>query len=213
VRWLGRCLLGLLALWSAAVLAPGDGAGHRAGIVAVLLLCAYAGFVLVTLQLLRHRRRPKPDATTWFWRASMLSFLLCGALWLLQRSGDHPQWPLTLGVLFIVGFAWSAINGMLYKIVPFLVWYHLQQVAAPGRRAPSVKDVVNERSATRQFGVHALALLLLAGATLWPPALTQAAALALAASAGWLWLNLLQATRLYLRVKRDIAAPVRANPD
>jgi hypothetical protein len=128
-------------------------------------------------------------------------------LWLLPGSGNDPRLPLTLGTLFIIGFAWSAINGMLYKIVPFLVWYHLQHSAAPGRRGPSIKEVLADRLALRQFVAHVAALLLLTGATLWPP-LVHLAALALALSAGWLWLNLLRATRLYLRVKRQIESPL-----
>lgn len=207
-RWLGPVLLGLLLLWSAAVLRFRDSGHWSAGTVALLLLIGYLGFTLTTLHLLGQRKRPKPDGTTWFWRASMGSLLLCAALWLLRRGDGDPQLPLTLGVLFIVGFAWSAINGMLYKIVPFLVWYHLQHTVAPDRRAPSVKEVLPDRIALRQFVAHLAALLLLAGATLWPQALTQPAALALALSAGWLWLNLLQATRLYLRIKRSAASPL-----
>jgi hypothetical protein len=30
-----------------------------------------------------------------------------------------------LAVVFGLGFAYSIINGMLYKIVPFLTWFHL----------------------------------------------------------------------------------------
>lgn len=206
-RWLGPLLLGLLVLWSGAVLLSRDSAHWSASAVALLLLLGYLGFTLTTLHLLGQRKRPQPDATTWFWRASMASLLLCTALWLLHSNGNDPRLSLTLGILFIVGFAWSAINGMLYKIVPFLVWYHLQHSAAPGRRGPSVKEVLADRLALRQFVAHVAALLLLTGATLWPP-LVHPAALALALSAGWLWLNLLQATRLYLRVKRQIESPL-----
>ena len=45
------------------------------------------------------------------------------------------SYGMLLGVLMIVGFAMSVINGMLYKIVPFLVWFHLQS-----RRGPSGAD-------------------------------------------------------------------------
>ena len=31
-----------------------------------------------------------------------------------------------LGILLIVGLAGGLINSVLYKIVPFLVWFHLQ---------------------------------------------------------------------------------------
>lgn len=207
-RWLAGSLFGLLLLWSATALAFRDGAHWSATTVGGLLLAGYVAFALITLHLLRRRKRPKPDATTWFWRAAMGSLLVCAGIWLLQRTGDYPRLPLTLGVLFIVGFAYSAVNGMLYKIVPFLVWYHLQDTLGRGRRGPCVKDVLPDSIAVKQFIAHLAALLLLTGATLWPGPLTRPAALALALSSSWLWLNLLQATRLYLRVKRSADSPL-----
>jgi hypothetical protein len=201
-RWLAASLLGLLLLWSIAAIVF-QRSHWSTTILAALVLSGYLVFALTTLHLLWHRKRPKPDATTWFWRASMGSLLASGAIWLLQQSGNYPQLSLTLGMLFIVGFGYSVINGMLYKIVPFLVWYHLQHSMRKGQRAPSVRDVIPDSIAVRQFAAHLIALLLLVGATLWPAGLTHAAALALAVSSGWLWLNLFQATRLYLRVKRN----------
>jgi len=41
----------------------------------------------------------------------------------------HPlpdAWLLLAGLLFLIGFAVSVVTGMLYKIVPFLAWFHLQ---------------------------------------------------------------------------------------
>lgn len=201
-RWLAASVLGSLLLWSAAAIAF-QRSHWSTTILAALVLSGYLIFAVTTLYLLWHRKRPKPDATTWFWRASMASLLACGPIWLLQQSGNYPQLSLTLGMLFIVGFGYSVINGMLYKIVPFLVWYHLQHSMRKGQRAPSVRDVIPDSIAVRQFTAHAIALLLLTGATLLPAVLTHAAALALACSAGWLWFNLFQATRLYLRVKRN----------
>jgi len=68
--------------------------------------------------------------------------------------------------------------------------------------------VLPDSIAVKQFIAHLAHLLLLTGATLWPGPLTRPAALALALSSGWLWLNLLQATRLYLRVKRSADSPL-----
>lgn len=205
-RWLPRALFLLLIVWSTTLIA-GLGGVWLNIIAAALILTAYGTFALVTLHLLWHRKRPYAEATTHFWRIAMISLLACGPLWIAQLFNPDIDLSLTLGVLFIIGFAYSAINGMLYKIVPFLVWYHLQHTPAAERRAvPKVKNVIPAR-AQKQFWAHLAALLLLVAATLWPPIFTRAAALALGLSSCWLWINLLIAAHLYRRVKRQTALP------
>ena len=44
------------------------------------------------------------------------------------------------GLLHRVGFPHSLINGMLYKIVPFPVWFHLQGLSV--RAVSSMKEVL-----------------------------------------------------------------------
>src|SRR5690606_40826473 len=119
------------------------------------------------------------------WRMSMVSLAACGPVWLMQVSGLGDL-TVTLGVLFIVGFAWSAINGMMYKIIPFLLWYHLQKdLDIALRVVPKVKQIIPDSTAAKQFWPQLLALLLLLAASLQPGLFTDAAALALAVSALW----------------------------
>lgn len=157
------------------------------------LLLAYAVFAGVTLVLLTRRKRPEPDAMTMFWRLAMASLAACPLVWLLPDAGGGK--PLALGVLAIAGFLYSAINGMLYKIVPFLVWHHLQDRAAPGQRPPGVKQIVPDLRARAQFHMQAAALLLLLAACWFPGTLARPAGVALAASALWLGWNLAGALR------------------
>jgi hypothetical protein len=167
-----------------------------------LLVLAWSVFSIVTVHLLRQRKRPKPDATTFFWRTSLASVMCAALLWLaatvVPSIEQHPAYPLAIGALMIVGFGYSVINGMLYKIVPFLVWYHLQNTLAErGMKAPNVKQILPDKDAERQFELHLLALVLLVAATLYPDWLSHAAALAFIASSAWLWVNLLKAGRTY----------------
>jgi hypothetical protein len=46
----------------------------------------------------------------------------------LADAGERPEWPLLCGVLALFGGFMSVMIGMLYKIVPFLVWSHLQNL-------------------------------------------------------------------------------------
>lgn len=202
-RWLAITLFILLALWSAAAVIFQGRAHWVRETLGALIMIGFSAFAVVTLYLLWKRKRPKPDATTLFWRSAMASLIGCAAIWLTQQAIEGRSLSITLGVMFIIGFGYATVNGMLYKIVPFLVWYHLQSTKAAERRAvPSVKDILPDSVAVKQFWSYLAALLLTIGATLWPAPLTAVAAIALGISSGWLWLNLFRATRVYMRIMR-----------
>lgn len=201
--WLAAGLFIALCCWSLARFAPFSSIEVQFGSAAISILVAmgYTIFGVTTLILLARRKRPKPDATTWFWRLSMVSLILCAGLWSWHTTSDIDI-TLPFGVLMIVGVAMSAANGMLYKIVSFLIWFHLSEMnERGGPRVPNVNNIISEQFATRQCIVHFVALLLLLAASQWPGYLTRIAGLALTLSAFWLWWNLFQATRLYQNFK------------
>ena len=202
-RWLAALLFALLVLWSSIeVLVPAPPSWPTA-LVSSLIAITMMIFAATTLYLLWRRKRPHADAPTLFWRTAMISLLACTGLWIASPAIVPATHPLTLGALFIIGFGYSAVNGMLYKIVPFLVWYHAQnEVAIGSRTVPSVKNILPDTIATKQFWCHLAALLLLVGATLWPVLLTRVAAGALCLSSGWLAFNLFHAAQVYWRIKR-----------
>lgn len=198
-RWLPGTLFALLLLHAASPWLPWTaGRVSDAGLAGGILL-----FALATLRLQARRRRKLPDVTLDYWRLGMASLIACVAVWLAGTLS--PAWaasdryPVLLGVLFIGGFAVSVVSGMLYKIVPFLAWFHLQaQLQAPAGSIPTMKEMIAERWMRRQFRLHLAACALLVAALAWP-ALARAAAATLALSALLLWLNLLAATRRFVR--------------
>jgi hypothetical protein len=194
-RVLGVTIFLLLVLWSVGASALRARLAWIDTLAAALLLAAYAVFALATLRLLARRKRPQADAMTLFWRLAMASMLACALLWALPARLAGDGRTLALGVLMLVGFLYSTINGMLYKIVPFLVWRALQEGAAEGQRAPAIKTLIADPVAQRQFWLHAAALALLLAACWWPTQLARPAAGAMFASAGWLLANLALALR------------------
>lgn len=199
-RWLSWTIVLALLAFSVSLGAFTGLRGWLQPASALVLGLAFLAFGVTTLRLLQKRKRP-PDTTTRFWRTSMASLLAAALLGLAGQWPDlaQAQWlPLMAGVLFIVGFACSVVNGMLYKIVPFLAWYHLQnRLAGQGRKAPNVRQIITEEMAGRQFYAHLAALALMTAAPLWPHLLARPAALAFGVSAGWLAYNLAQAARIY----------------
>lgn len=185
-RWLAPVLFGLLVCLSFV-------SADAAYALEILAALAFVVFALTTLHLHRRRRRRQIDITLLFWRVSMTS--LIGAVVLLAAAHGLPdngqaKLELAAGMLMIVGFALGAINGMLYKIVPFLGWFHLQ--ARMSGKVMNMKELLPEIWARRQFRLYLASFLTLLAAVLWPP-LVYPAAILFGASALALWHNLLRA--------------------
>lgn len=160
----------------------------------------FGAFALVTLDRQRRRSRPRLDVTLWHWRAAMASLLAALAAWLLQAPG-----PL-IGVLLLVGVGVGLPSGMLFKIVPFLCWFHLQaRQVESGRfdvRVPLMHKLLADRPTRWHFRLHLLALALLIASVLWP-VMAPAAGVALATAALWLFVLLATAaTRFALAAKK-----------
>jgi hypothetical protein len=212
-RYLAPAILAVLALWSAALWADDGGWGAIAVAGAVAMAAAYALFAVVTLALQRRRRRRLPDVTLDFWRAGMASLIGASLAWGVRVAWPGPLFgpgpesmDILIGVLAIFGFAGSVISGMLYKIMPFLAWFHLQSMCGPGERAPNMKKILPDARQRLQFRSQILALALLCAAALWPGTFVYPAALALAATAGLLELNML----IVVRAFRDNLQNMRA---
>ncbi|HEX8613550.1 MAG TPA: permease [Telluria sp.] len=192
---LGVTIFLLLVLWTVGATALRARLAWIDTLASALLLGAYAVFALATLRLLARRKRPQADAMTLFWRLAMGSMLACAALWAVPAQMAGEGRTLAMGMLMLVGFLYSTINGMLYKIVPFLVWRELQERAPEGQRAPAIKMLITDQSAQRQFWLHAAALAVLLAACWWPAQLARPAAGALFLSAVALLVNLSMALR------------------
>lgn len=211
-RWLAPAIFALLIAYMANTIAPASLRLEIDLAIGAAMLAAYTAFALVTFQLLWTRKRPKADATTHFWRTAMLCLAACGPVWLAHAAGVADL-CITLGMLFIVGFGWSTVNGMLYKIIPFLLWYHVQKDLAVALRAvPKVKDIIPDAVAAKQYWAHLAAVLLLLSASLRPASFSQAAGLMLAVSAAWLFVNMVNALRLYRRARKQIALALAQSP-
>lgn len=200
--------LASVAVWFDRTLALGASVS-----LAALPFAAYGVFAVVTLALLHGRKRSSPDTTTLYWRTSMVSVLGAPLAWTAARVTGHPSLDVALGVLVLVGAIQSAISGMLYKIVPFLLWYHLQATLdTRSPIVPKVKAMLPDERARAQYWAHVCALLLLLGASALPNTLARPAALAFGISSAWLGVNIVRALRLYLSVKRRLTSVGAGGP-
>ena len=205
-RWFGPLLLLLLLAWSSRLLLEDPRWSLAIALSLLALLSAYAG---MTLWLQYTRRRKVHDATSVGFRIanlSVLAFAISGAGFLLYPElAADPRFAVWLGVLAFAGVFVSAITGMMYKIVPFLNWLHLQRLGAPLSAVPNMNKMIPVEAMTGQLRLHVLAVSLLLAAV-WLPGLTRLAGAALAVSFAWMGWNLAGAVRRYQSFKDQIRA-------
>ena len=206
-RWLPRALLLILAIWSLQLMDGAFQQWQRWVLLAGLILAA--AFAVSTLILQFRRRRKVPDPTLVFFRGAMLALLAIPLSALVFEAmpelGSHPRGAVWLGVLALPGVFVSAISGMLYKIMPFLNWLHLQRLCGLTMLPPNMKRMIPESLMFGQMRLHFAALAVLLASVPWPE-LTRPAGLLFAASCAWLGGNLVIGVRSYLIFRDQIRA-------
>lgn len=209
--WFPVLISALLLLWSVALVADqpwlirlSEGGLALAGL-------AFAG---LTGRLQGQRRRARADATYRYWQLGLggsllaLLMLLTAALWpaVVELAG----WSLIFGILLIAGGFMPFIIGMLYKIVPFLAWMHLQNQGQARIPAPHMNRILADVDMQKQLRVYLAALILLLAAVFFPDWLARPAGLLLALAGGGLGYNLGAAFRRYRRHGAEIASKLAA---
>lgn len=209
--WFPVAMLGLLLLWSAAVLADWSWLVRISQFVAAGAGIAFSG---LTLRLQAKRRRARPDTTYRYWQlglsASIVALLLLASAALWPSAAEIEGWTLLFGVLLVAGGFLPFIVGMLYKIVPFLAWLHLQECGKAKVPAPAMNKLLPDVDTRRQMLAYATALLLMLAAVPFAGWLARLAGLAFAVANGWLWWNLASAIRRYRQAEIDIARKLAA---
>ncbi len=124
-------------------------------------------FSITTLILQHQRKRRIPDATLTFFRIGMISLLGVALLSLASQTDSHVETvKIMVALLFILGFAMSLILGMLYKIVPFLIWFHLFR-GGSFHTVPNMKEIIPEPWIWRHLRLHVCTLLVALLAPYW----------------------------------------------
>ncbi len=168
-------------------------------LVSATLAAGVFWFGAVTLQLQHRRKRKLNDPALMFWRSGLFLLLaaaMLGAGFPLLPPEYRDTASFVLGILTLPGFILALINGMLYKIVPFLAWFHLQ-ANFPGKGiVPNVRQMLPETMTRGQMRLYlaALTTLLLAVGL---PHLARPAGILWALNAFWLAWNLLRVARIY----------------
>lgn len=105
---------------------------------------------------LNARRRKISDITVWYWRSATIFMTLGTFAWAINDFFDE-KYIVIVSILIGGGFILSIMSGMLYKIVPFLVWFHLN--AKGYMSIPTMNDMISKKLAKAQFFLFILSLI------------------------------------------------------
>lgn len=140
-------------------------------IISILFLSlALLAFILASFKLIHQRKKQMPDISLWFWVAGLASLCISIVLYLLMIANILNA-DILLGIIFLYGSVISIITGMLIKIIPFLVWFHLhRELSSHGKLSdiPLMTDIINFRNSRRLFFLFTLSLLSLCLGTWFP---------------------------------------------
>jgi len=171
--------------------------------IAILVLTTFfTAFSTTIILKLNKRRRPISDITVWYWRVAGVS-LFFGMFVIMANGWVDADLDVYAAALIGGGFLLSILTGMLYKIVPFLVWFHLN---AKGHfEIPTMREMLDKKMANTQFVFHILALIfLMIGAS--EPLALKASGVFFILSGLLIFLNLMKSVSVYNKMK-DVEVP------
>ena len=146
---------------------------------------------ILTLIRLKQKKRALTDATILFWTLGQSVFLLFTAVIFANFFISIPT--ITLATLFSY-FALSIVFAMSYKIVPFLVWFHLN--AQGYFDAPMMHEVTPPSYAKRNLYIFVASFIAFI-ASIFVPFMWQIASILLTISFFMLFLNIYNAIHKY----------------
>ena len=167
----------------------------------VLALVLSASTVLLAI---RKRKRSIRDANLYFLWTGMGSLWCAALVWI--SAGD----TMLVGILILVGVCMSVPIGIIYKVIPFLCWFHLQsQQIKQGDfsyRSPSMKEFIPEWAMRGHYALHLIAFGGLLIAVGYPTYFARLSGLLFTLSSIFFFINLLKAFTMYRKEQRQLSA-------
>ena len=154
-------------------------------------------FSLMLINLTGKRKRKITDTTLRSWKTALVLLLLSLPFLIFIPIIDHETIIFVFAILFILGFGLTVTTGMLYKILPFLIWFHRFSLLIGKVKVPLMRDISSDKLASRQVNLfHASLAILLAGIVGDVGMISRFGGLLISVSSFMLLLNLLKMVRM-----------------
>jgi len=161
----------------------------------IMIALALILYATITLLRLSKRKRPTSDGTVWFWRFGMGMLIVSMLLLLMNEEILKP-----LNYVTFIFFALSIVFAMVYKIVPFLVWFHLSNQGYMS--APLMFDIVHPKEIKQHFYLHVGAFVLW-GLSIYHDSFIIPASLLVIASFSLLLYRIVKAWKIYRDTQKN----------
>jgi len=122
-------------------------------VIKVFFVFSIAGFAYFGIHSLNNRKRPIFDVTLLYWKLSLYMLIVALLIWLFAKDDV----TYLLSILFGLGFLYSLLQGMIYKIIPFLCWFHLTSKGY--FTVPTMRELIVEDMIRIQFYIYISSLL------------------------------------------------------
>ncbi len=118
-------------------------------ILVLKLLFIYIIYLFASdaINSLNKRKRPIFDVTLLYWKLSLYSLIIFLFVWVFMADAEY-----LMAVIFALGFLFSLLQGMIYKIIPFLCWFHLSSKGY--FTVPTMRELIVEKSIKLQFYIY-----------------------------------------------------------
>lgn len=116
----------------------------------VVMILSFAYFALKSLN---NRKRPVFDVTLWYWKFSLICLVISMIIWLFDIFESN----YILAICFAFGFLYSLLQGMVYKIIPFLSWFHLNSKGY--FLIPTIREFIDEKWIKLHFSLHFFSII------------------------------------------------------
>lgn len=124
-------------------------------------------FVLRLFQLISQRKRRLVDSSLRFWQVGLCLLPFAVLCVLLSQLFQTSTFTILFGLLFIVGFGVVTTNGMLYKIFPFILWFHRYSHLIGKLPVPLLSDIAPDHKSRKQWVALMVSLLLFSAGIIW----------------------------------------------
>ena len=119
-------------------------------LIFVVMILSFAYFALKSLN---NRKRPVFDVTLWYWKFSLICLIISMIIWMFNIFESN----YILAIIFAFGFLYSLLQGMVYKIIPFLSWFHLNSKGY--FKIPTIREFIEEKYIKVHFFLHFFSIL------------------------------------------------------
>ncbi len=154
-------------------------------------------FATTVWKKLNERKRPISDVTIWYWRASSIFLTVGSFLWIFDEFLETEY--IVMVAILIGGSILSILIGMLYKIIPFLVWFHLNAMGYMS--IPTITEMIDKDLAITQY-IFFIFSIIVFGFSFYLPYLLDLSAISFIISMALLEYNILAPVLLYRRTKK-----------